>query len=131
MPNLEGWHITADHSSAFVRTFTAYPTTDDTKLEDYLTVERHGQRYIDAVYPARVSGVNIRWQWDEKENYWWGSADRTLYLLNERTGKRYGTGWKSETIRPRDEKVTPAYMAELLAATNPNSVITVTETPVD
>lgn len=133
MSNIEvpGWTIRPDHTGLLVRTFYATPT-DPIDVEYVTETVRRGKRG-DATYLARVHHVHIRHRWDEERAMWWGSASLSIYLVNPSTGERYRTGWKSETIYPNhahqgvrnvDEIVQP-----LAEATDPRTIVTVTEVP--
>lgn len=127
---IPGWTIRLDHTSAFVRGFIATP---DAELEtQYSTSERRGNRYIDAIYPARIFQVRISFRWDEDTATWWGAANDLISIINEKTGEQYKSGWRTSTIRVPyrfgHDKL-PAYMTALAGATNPRTTITVTEVP--
>jgi hypothetical protein len=127
-----GWKISVEHTSAFVRTFAAYPEANHPV--DYVTQERKGDRYIAATYPARVVAVSVRYQWDEKDGgFWWGQANGDIVLVSEKTGERYKTGWRHDLIRNHfsswEATDAPDYVKAILAATHPESSITVLEVP--
>ena len=127
-----GWTIRADHTSAFVRTFVAHAESD--YPVEYPTVERKGDRYIDAVYPARVVAVSVRYQWEQKDGgFWWGQASGDIALISEKTGERYKSGWRNALIRDHfaswETDNAPEYLKALLEATHPRTTITVTEVP--
>ena len=67
-----GWRVSVDHRSAFVRTFIL--TAEADVPVEYATVERYGTRTIDAVYPARIVSIHVRYQWDEEKQLWWSGV---------------------------------------------------------
>lgn len=127
---VDGWTIRPDHTSAFVRVFVAVP--DEPLKTDYATNERRNGRLIAATYPAHVDSLRIRWQWDEERKRWWWQANLTLWIINHRTGEPYLSGWRAEPIYRHFSALRGAhadYVDALILATNPRSIVTVTEVP--
>jgi hypothetical protein len=123
-----GWKIQLENKYTFTRWFRAEPI--DPLNFDYETQERRANRYIAATYPARLYSVVVQWVWAEDKQQWWASATETSFLINEATGEHYKSGWRAERLQKSyniayDE--VPEYMARLVAATHPHTVITVTE----
>lgn len=127
-PEIAGWHIRADHHSAFVRTFQASP--DATIDIDYETSERRKGRWIDATYTARVVGVYIAHRWDEKKGEWWSSASVRTRLINPATDEPYRSGWRDGVINlSSDDEASAPISGPLVDVTKPGTRITVIEEP--
>jgi hypothetical protein len=93
---IPGWSIRTDHHSAFVRTHVAVP---DAEIEvEYATPTIIRGRHSDATFVGRVLGVNVRHQWDQQKEAWWGSGNLRICLINPNTGERYKSGWKADEI---------------------------------